>query len=274
VKLAMARRCERGGVGDAVNRANRRLSRYPPVVRAASLLRNQCNLMIGYHLALGPGCGENGEAWLLDRVARRVHRFIDIGANRGDWSAALLARNRTAVGIAVEPGEVALAQLRSRALPGLSIVAAAAGDESGTAAFYEEPEAGETSSATGHHTIDARRREVAVVTVPELLTLSGWDRLEMLKVDAEGWDFKVLAGATADLAEQRISLVQFEYGPAWVDAGCTLKAALDYLDSHGYAVFALTRGGAVRFDYGQFGEFFGYSNFVAVSEAARSWIGG
>ena len=133
-----------GGVGAAVNRVNRQLSRYPQIVRAASLLRNQCNLMIGYHFALGPGSDANGEAWLLDRVAPHVRRFVDIGANRGDWSAALLARNRMAAGIAVEPGEAALSQLRSRGLAGLSIVGAAAGDHPGTTDFYEEPDAGAT----------------------------------------------------------------------------------------------------------------------------------
>jgi FkbM family methyltransferase len=262
-----------GAVGGAVNRVNRRLSRYPEIVRVASLLRNQCNLMIGYHFALGPGSGGNGEAWLLDRVAPRVRRFVDIGANRGDWSAALLARNPAAAGIAVEPGEAALGQLRSRALPGLSIVDAAAGELSGTTDFYEEPGAGETSSATVLHTVHARRREIAVVTVSELLRNAGWDQLDVLKVDAEGWDFRVLLGAADHLATRAISLVQFEYGPAWADAGCTLKAALDYLDAHGYAVLALTSTGAGRFDYRRLGEFFSYSNFIAVAGAARAWIG-
>jgi hypothetical protein len=140
-------------------------------------------------------------------------------------------------------------------------------------AFYEEPDAGETSSATSLHTVRARRREIAVVTVSELLERSGWDQLDVLKVDAEGWDFKVLLGASEYLATRRISVVQFEYGPAWAEAGCTLKAALDYLHGHGYAVLALSSSGAVRFDYARLGEFFSYSNFVAVTGPARSWIG-
>ena len=271
--VALASWVLRSVLANLANRLVRYLGRSALAARAAALLRRQCNLLIGYHFAASPHLETNGEGWLLDRVASHTHRFIDIGANRGEWSAAMLERTPSATGIAVDAGRAAVEQLRSQGLEQLTVVHAAVSDTVGEATFFEQPDAGEWSSLSAAHGAEnAAAATVPQITVDALLAEYGWDHVDMLKIDVEGWDLQCLRGAQQALAEHRVEVVQFEYNAPWVDASSTLKAAVDLLEGHGYWVGVLTGDGATRYDYEPFGEFFRYSNFVALSVSGRDWL--
>ena len=259
-------------LANLTNRIVRYLSRSDRATRAAALLRNQCGMLIGYHLAPNSNLEDNGEAWLLDRVAPHIRRFVDVGANRGEWSAALLGRNTSSTGIAVDAGTAAVECLHALALKRLTVVHAAVSDAVGEATFFEQPDAGEWSSLSALHSRQAVALQVPQITLDGLIQDSGWRDIDLLKVDAEGWDLRCLLGAEKALAAQSIAIIQFEYNAPWVDAGCTLKAAIDYLEGHGYIVAALRPDGLMSYDYGRFGEFFQYSNFVAFTAAASAWL--
>src|SRR3954468_16629026 len=101
---------------------------------------------------------------------------------------------------------------------------------------------------------------------PEATRL-GLDHIDLLKIDAEGYDLHVLRGAQRLLKEQRIDVIQFEYGEAWPYAGSTLSAAYQLLEGAGYQVFALKGEQLVKVDYQLYGEYFRYTNFVAARPA-------
>jgi FkbM family methyltransferase len=248
------------------------LSRHERVARIAALLGNQCDVLIGYHFAPTPNPDLNGETWLLDRVAPHARRFIDVGANRGEWSSTVLRLNPTAAGLAIDAARAATDQLNALSLGGLTVVHAAVSDTEGEVTFLEEPEAGELSSLSARHARNAVPRQVRQITLDGLMAEHNWADVDILKVDAEGWDLHCLRGAEIALRQQRIAVVQFEYNAPWVDAGSTLKAAMDYLQGHGYAIASLGSDGLVSYDYSRFGEFFQYSNFVAYTQAAGAWL--
>ncbi|HEY6138859.1 MAG TPA: FkbM family methyltransferase, partial [Thermoanaerobaculia bacterium] len=152
----------------------------------------------------------------------------------------------------------------------VTVVEAALSDrEAEDALFFEEPGAGETSSLTrGAATAAAVERRVRVTTLDAALAALGIGRIDLLKIDAEGNDLAVLRGAAALLRERRANAVQWEYGDGWPLAGATLGAALSFLDANGYESFLLKGGGLHRFDYGLFGEFFTFANFVSVPRGA------
>ncbi len=246
----------------------RRLARSRRVARGAALLRNRCDRVIGYHFAATSDPNANGERWLVERVATAVHRFVDVGANVGDWTAMLLSSNPHARGLAVEPGLEALRRLRARVPASVEVVAAAAGaDESGMT-FYEQPGAGTRSSSIEGWAGTSRRRDVESVTVDGLLARIGWPTIDFLKVDTEGYDANVLAGARQALRARRIELVQFEYNRPWRHTGHTLAGVTGALEAAGYDVFVLRSAGLERYDYAVFGEFFNYANFVALSPSS------
>ena len=65
--------------------------------------------------------------------------------------------------------------------------------------------------------------------------------------------------------------VQFEYSHDWIPASSTLKAAMSYLESFGYEVCLLKSDGLYTLNYGWYGEYFQYSNFLAISPQWQ-WI--
>lgn len=259
-----------------LDKAQRRIAKSTRLVRLALLLRNQCDCVIAYRLGESNWGHRNGEDALVERVAPLCTRFMDIGANTGEWTAHFLQRaKRGAQGLLFEPSLSSLEALQGRyAGDGrVCIVDQAVGNAPGRLTFAEEPGAGQTSSLVPAMSNDAAQmRHVAVTTVDEQMALRGWDSVDFLKIDTEGYDCQVLRGAADTLAGQRARIVQFEYNTGWAQAGDTLYAALDFCRDRGYRVFLLRSTGLHEIDYERYGEFFRYSNFVAVSPAFLSHV--
>jgi FkbM family methyltransferase len=269
----MLRKLVRTRAGGTLDRLQRRLGRSAPATRCAVLLRNQCNRVIRYHLAGGHRQAESGEAWLIQAMGPRVRTFVDVGANVGDWSALLRQHAPDAKGLLFEPGTVAVKRLRARfdPGPGLEIIEAAVGSEPGEADFFEQPDAGEASSMVGAHSGEGSSlRRVRVTTLDAELAHRNIERVDLLKIDAEGYDFEVLRGARKALRDQRVDVIQFEYNRPWASAGATLAGAITFLGECGYRTYLLRDGGLAMIDHEFYGEFFDYANFAALTPAAAS----
>lgn len=254
-----------------MDRIHRALGASRPAARLAILLRNQANCVIRYHLSEDANCAGNGEGWLARQVAPRCSRFVDVGANRGAWAAAFLEMMPPqGAGLLFDAARPAVKFLHDRFgdRPEIEIFHAAVSDQCGTAVFFEESDCGETSSLVGSFPAEsAERVEVKVTTLDKEFEERGWTHCDFLKVDAEGYDLHVLKGAGRLLSERKIHLLQFEYNAPWALAGSTLASALELLTGHDYQVFLLKSDGLYDLDYRRYGEYFGYSNYVAVAPA-------
>jgi hypothetical protein len=151
----------------------------------------------------------------------------------------------------------------------VEVVPAAAGADGAPRMFYEQPNAGEHSSLSAAWVGSVRGRQADGVTVDALIDRRGWGSVDFLKIDTEGYDAHVLAGTARALRAHRISVVQFEYNRPWRDAGRTLCGALRFLQAIDYDVYVLRPERLEPYDYGVFGEFFSYANFVAISPSSR-----
>lgn len=145
----------------------------------------------------------NGEAAFVRTLAPTVRRFVDVGANVGEWTNTVLRHSaHDAKGILVEPGPVAADRCREQ-FPHLEVVQAAAGNALGVMKFFEEPNAGRTSSLVVH-TPAATRRIVDVTILDHLLANRDWAAVDVVKIDTEGYDPHVLEGASGLLADGAI----------------------------------------------------------------------
>ncbi|MDB5904482.1 MAG: putative nodulation protein noeI-putative methyltransferase [Betaproteobacteria bacterium] len=248
--------------------------------RLAVKIRNQADAVIRNHLNDGVDMASNGELWLLEKVAPRASCFVDVGANVGAWSTAFLKRmTAQGRGLLFEPSPSALALLETNMhktgrAGSLEVIQAAVSDRVGTQVFFTEAAAGETSSLVpGHSLSNAQRIEVALTTIDAELAHRGIDVVDMLKVDAEGFDLHVLRGADQSLRAGKIAVVQFEYNTPWAIAGSTLADAIRLFESVGYDLYLLRADGVYAFDYRFYGEYFGYSNFVAFAPGAMARFG-
>lgn len=238
------------------------------VRRSAVWVRDVAAQILAHRLAPTIDPDRNGEMLLQRELAAVLRVVIDVGANRGEWTAHLLdTAPEVERVICYEPALAALDLLQTRFASDqrVEVVAAAVGDVTDNLTLFEEPNAGETSSLVDCSSDQARPRRVRVLTLDGEMSRLGIDHVDLLKVDAEGMDLHVLRGAERALSDHQIGVVQFEYGGTWAVAGSTLHAAFRFLHKHGYEVLALLPDGLYLFEPQRTGELFVYSNFVALS---------
>jgi FkbM family methyltransferase len=251
---------------------HRVLGAFPLAEALAVTIMNQCRAILhasaiekGTHGPVDtPG---NSEAWLIRRIAPWASVFVDVGANRGDWTALFLKYNPSpSRGVLFDPAVWAYDHLLHRFghHSSLTIVNAACAEAVGEGEFYEEPVGWGSSSLVHESAPTGRLTRVRMTTLDEELPRLGLSSIDVLKIDAEGADLLVLRGAQRLLREQRVALIQFEYNGCWPYTSSTLAAAYQLLESSGYHVFLLKRCELIELNYRRYGEYFAYSNFVAV----------
>lgn len=245
-------------------------ARSPLAVRLAIAVRNQARCVIKYHLAESPDVNETGEVWLRAVVAGKASRIVDVGANVGDWLAGMLAvkGDDDVRALAFEPSASAFARLSERfgKDPRIVLQHAAVGDCETRSSFAEEANAGRGSTLVpGFGSTFASTRTVAVTTLDR--ALAEWNGADFVKIDAEGYDARVILGARDLLDACAIGVLQFEYNRAWQMAGSTLYGTYRFLEARGYRVFLLKRSGLYELDYERYEEYYEYSNFVALAPA-------
>jgi FkbM family methyltransferase len=245
-------------------------------VRCAVKVQNQCRAIIGRAHG-GPiiDMDQNGEAAILQCLCPGLRHVIDVGANVGKWTEMALKNAPAATCLLFEPSRFAVAELQKMygASQRVIIRPAAVADLPGEMTFYEEAAHGETSSL-----VQSFAAATATPNLVEITTLDcemeriGWDLVDYLKIDAEGYDFHVLKGTRRLFQQKRIALGQFEYGDAWMLSGSTLTGALEWLKGLAYESFLLKRGRLYipRPDF--YGEYFGYSNYVFCHSGTKPLI--
>lgn len=239
------------------------------MVSAVALLRNQLDHVVRYHFGDSFHTSERAEDLLIQTIGPEVRRFIDVGANVGRFTEKLLRHAAPGcTGVLLEPSTSALEALHRRfaGASQLEVVPSAAGERRGQAAFYEEPAAGEGSTLlAGAARGPGHWRDVQLETIDAIMAARGWTWVDFVKIDAEGYDLRVLQGMTRTLEQRGVGVVQFEYNVTWRSAGSLLEHAASMLAASGYELFLLQRDGLYRPNLGRFGEYFAYSNYVAVA---------
>ncbi|MBO1059657.1 MAG: FkbM family methyltransferase [Aphanizomenon flos-aquae CP01] len=233
-------------------------------------LRNQCNCIIAYHLAETSDHHENGELWLIKRIAPNCSTFIDVGAYIGDWTECFLNSARQGcLGLVFEPGESAFQQIEKKFSNNLNLtlIQSACSDTIGETIFYDiYPMQSSSLTKYKQNSDIMKTKTVKVSTIDQEIKNRNWDSIDFLKVDCEGYDLQVLRGSKEVLSQQKVGIIQFEYGEYWARSGSTLLSCFEFLNSFQYEIFLLGKNGLLKFNYELYGEYFRYSNFVAIAQ--------
>lgn len=183
----------------------------------------------------------NGEYWLMDLAmagAASDAVMLDVGANRGNWSArasnALVKKGITANIFAFEPAESTFNHLAVRFAKDSNVkpVRSAMSDRAGETEFYVIADLAGTNSL--HAISGARKEKVIVSTVDDFLQKQELNQVLFVKTDTEGHDLSVLRGGLNSLREGRIDLWQFEYNHRWVANHAFLKDVFDLIEGLPY----------------------------------------
>lgn len=186
---------------------------------------------------------------IIDAHLEPGDTFIDIGAHWGVITLSAITRHPGRIkAIAVEPHPLNVQQLMravaaNRAGELVEIVPAAAGDKPGLASLS-------FNSTMGHSLLESDNRRagvtplrVPVVTIDQLLAerpdLNG-TRL-VIKIDVEGFEPEVLAGAKKALESGRVALLVWERGHDYRVAKRreAVDRAVDWLSKLGFEHYAL-----------------------------------
>jgi FkbM family methyltransferase len=133
-----------------------------------------------------------------------------------------------------EPLELWLNQYRGER------IAAAVGDQEGAATMRVDPEAPWTSSFLRYtrrmqEPARAEEREVPMTTLDRLLADRGWESPFFLKIDAEGYELRVLRGAERVLEQSGYVLVEATVARR-LEGGYSFAELVAFMDAHGFGL--------------------------------------
>lgn len=155
---------------------------------------NRCD-----RVAIGRGLlPEASERRLIEPYLKPNMRFVDIGANVGVYSLFVSHRTAgTAKVLSLEPHPRTFAKLVcNRAMNGftnIEVVNFAAGPEEGEAALFSDG-GGNIGGASMLSEASGDNRSVAIKTkpLPDILAERGFDQIDLLKADVEGFEDRAL----------------------------------------------------------------------------------
>lgn len=180
--------------------------------------------------------------WLPDLAT-----IVDVGANVGQSTVAFAESWPGARIYSVEPFTEAFTRLKRNVSdrPRIVCLHCALGAAPGTERVRTRPGLVTNSLAYAVDTAEdredtAQTEVVRIRTLDELSVTEGIERIDLLKIDTEGYDLEVLTGGRSLLEAERISFVQVEVGMTQENTKhVPLPEAQAWLARFGYVLFGI-----------------------------------
>lgn len=236
---------------------------------------------------------DSGEIFVQQRVIAATGEaprltVLDVGANLGQWTTQFLsllpAERRQADRLRLHafepvPETRAALEARLRETPGGDIPvleARALSNEIGEAQMAVMGALAGTNSLAFDPSTERRAERFVTVpttTLAAFIEETGIDRVQLLKCDAEGYDFNILSSGGDLFAADRIDVAQFEYNHTWIDARCFLKDVFHFVDAKPYRVARIRPDHLELYDgwHPELERFF-EANYAIVHERALDWF--
>ena len=186
------------------------------------------------------GTFEPHETACFRQYLRPGMHVVDAGANVGYFTAlatSLVAPTGRVV--AVEPSPYAFARLADMVLRNsMSTVTTAQvglGSESGRVTLYVPPDENHNHSPSMVANPQGRPVQVVIRTLDECAEEWNLGRIDLMKLDIEGYELEALRGARRLLEQRRIRAVMCEFNDYWLrEAGTTPDELFGFLASAGF----------------------------------------
>jgi FkbM family methyltransferase len=208
--------------------------------------------------------------FLRQRFADRGRvTVLDVGANVGDYAREVVAQfGAQATVWALEPSPSTYEMLTTRmaALGNVHLRNLGVSDEARRAKLFTRAPGAKVASLYGEHWDQAGRHEmVELTTIDEFCAREGLDYVHLLKLDIEGHELAALTGAKRMLENDRIEVVQFEFGTGNLASRTYLRdfyAALDDV----FDVYRILRDGPYPAPAHRYRDevFAGATNYLAI----------
>lgn len=161
--------------------------------------------------------------------------FYDIGAHEGLFSLDVAQRFPAVIVHAFEPlPEVLLQNLELNQIGHVQVHAVAVGNLSGETSITAD-------QRSSNHISQSGAKKVPIITLDTMVSQSGCEPPDIMKLDIEGYELHALWGSES-LLRQHQPLVITEINHCILRYQPNLKPFLEYMDKLGYTLYSLSNG--------------------------------
>jgi FkbM family methyltransferase len=239
--------------------------------------------LAGMNIGAGSDTDSSGEQHAISMVLKRVQPnrtpvIFDVGANKGEFTKLVLRVLGNGVQVyCFEPSVttfVVLEKALKQFSPNVHLNNFGLGARSEQLTLYSDQVGSGTASLyrreqrfTG---LEMRYSEtVSLRTLDEYCAEQQITFIDYLKLDVEGHELSVLAGARGFLAGTDIDMIQFEFGGCNVDSRTYLRDFFTVLGDN-YQLYRIVANGLTRIEqYDEKLEIFTTTNYVAIRKNPR-----
>ena len=195
----------------------------------------------------------NGEYWLLSLLPP-APLIIDVGFNEGRISLEALRQRPEARIIGFEPARSMQRKVTATLADESRIELLPFAVSNGRMELDFCDSSDGCSSLVGGQPVGGEKYRVQTIRLDDFADERGYSKIEMLKIDAEGYDLPALEGAERLLDRQAVDMFSFEHNMPWINSRRFLKDAWDFLASKPYSMFRLFNGFLAPFRYSHHAE--------------------
>jgi len=190
----------------------------------------------------------NGEYWLLSLLPP-TPLIVDVGFNEGLFSREALRQRPQARIIGFEPAKSMQREFAANFAheSRIELLPFAVSKGRGDLDFCDSSDG--CSSLVGDQRLGAKKYRVETIRLDDFAEERGLSKIEMLKIDAEGYDLHALEGAERLLTREAIDMFSFEYNLTWIETRRFLRDAWAFLECKPYGLFRLFNGFLASFRY-------------------------
>jgi FkbM family methyltransferase len=201
----------------------------------------------GYRLSrdsgpVPPFCGLSNFFPLLKKFGFDPKHILDVGANHGNWTREAAQYFPRARYTLIEPQNELKSHIQDLLDAGFQVqwINAGASDRTGVLPLFiaQADHSSTFLQSPRTESESVRKVEVPVRTLNEIVASSGLPIPEMVKIDAEGLDLRVLAGASELIGKTEIFLAEASIGER--DFENSAKALIEAMDHAGYRLIDIT----------------------------------
>ncbi len=241
------------------------------------LLRLSLNAM---NIGGGSEVEESGEAQVIDYVIEKLGRekpliIFDVGANVGNYAFSISKKLKENDSIyCFEPSkntfECLENNVKGKDIKNISLFNFGFGEKCERVAFFSNRQGSGIASVykrrLDHFNIQMDfSEEIDLSTIDNFVKERGIPHINLLKLDVEGHELMVLAGARDFINSRSIDFIQFEFGGCNIDSK-TYFQDFFYLLNDKYEIYRILRRGFFPVkQYQETLEQFRLTNFLAVS---------
>jgi FkbM family methyltransferase len=195
---------------------------------------------------------------------KKLNRVVDVGANVGSYSSDILSLNPKASITCFEPDPRAFKSLSEKLghSSDVHLINKGVSDQKGTLRLNMAPRTTHSSFVGYGESIDAVSVEVTTLDDTKLT-----GHIDLIKIDVEGFEYKVLQGAKETL--KRTSFVQFEFSGANHQSRLFVKDFIDYLNGYGFDLYKIKADRLTRIS-GNPEERFALKNYLAIHRSMKT----